>query len=59
MSTKEEGIRTLPGKPSCRVRKPKQDSDRGTEIPKRALLPERSPHLSPISHNRPNKLLTP
>jgi len=46
MPTKEEGVRPLSGKPSRRLRKPEQDSDRGTEIPERTLLPKRHPHLA-------------
>lgn len=45
MPAKEEGVRPLSGKPSRCLRKPEQNSDRGTEIPERTLLPKRRPHL--------------
>jgi len=45
MPTEKEGVRALPGKPRRRLRKPEQDVDRGTEIPKRTLLPERCTNL--------------
>jgi len=46
MSAEEEGIRPLPGKSSCRLRKPEQDTYRGAEISEGALLPEGCPHLA-------------
>ena len=48
MPAEKEGVCPLPGKPRCRLRKPEQDIDRGTEIPKRTLLPERCPNLGLI-----------
>jgi len=40
----------MPGEPRRRLRKPEQDADRGTEIAKRTLLPERRQHLAHGSH---------
>ena len=45
MPAEKEGVRALPGKPRRRLRKPEQDVDRGTEIPKRTILPERCTNL--------------
>ena len=58
MSTKEEGVRPLPGKQGRRLRKPEQDSDRGTEIPERTLLPERRPHLVYVHTRRTRPFIT-
>jgi len=46
MSAEEERVRPLSGKPRCRLRKPEQDPDRGTEIIERTLLPKRRAHLA-------------
>ena len=38
MSKKEEGIHQMSREPCSRVRKPEQDSNRGAEVAKRAVL---------------------
>ena len=47
MSTEEERVRQVSGKPRRRARKPEQNADRGAKVTEGALLPEGRPQLRP------------